>query len=364
MKKITREDAFSDGWGSVAEIDTAAILHNLTWLQSCVEPGIMQMAVIKADAYGHGAIETAQCIQNAVDWIGVYQVREGAALRQAGITLPILVFGTPTSETARFYLEYNLVATVSRFEHFDVLYPGTAYHIKFDSGMGRVGFLPSDVEEVEKIIHQQPHIRYTGLMTHFADSEVVGSAIFARQKEAFSRVTEVLGSHVTVHASNSGATVHQKDVHFDMIRNGTAIYGFDPNGTFNPSLRPALNWISKVVQVRWMPAGAGVSYSHTWHMPADGYTAIIPVGYADGINRHMSNAMQVRIGERLYPQVGNVTMDQIVVYLGDEPVEVGQDVLLMGGTDATSAYAWADTLGTITYEVTCMIGNRVKRVYI
>lgn len=355
---------YNEGWNSVAVIDNNAISHNLRYLRSCVEPGTLQMAVIKADAYGHGSVQVAKHICDEVDWIGVYQVREGAELRKAGINLPILVFGTPTVETSRYYLEYQLTATVSRFEHFDLLLPGTSYHIKFDTGMGRVGFLPGDLHAVEAEIHNQPHIRYTGIMTHFANSEVVGSAIFERQKEHFRRIVEVLGEHVTVHASNSGATVHQKDVHFDMIRNGTAIYGFDPNGTFNPELTPALTWKSRIVQVRALPKGAGVSYSHTWFMPEDGNIAIIPVGYADGINRSLSNKMSVSIDGKIYPQVGNITMDQIMVYLGGDSFETGSEVVLLGGTAHTSAYAWADTLGTITYEITCMIGNRVKRVYI
>ncbi|KPQ00666.1 MAG: alanine racemase [Bacteroidetes bacterium HLUCCA01] len=359
----TISTSYDEGWYSVAEIHTQHLLDNLSYLRRCVEPGILQMAVIKADAYGHGAVATARVIAKAVDWIGVYQVREGAELRESGIDTPILVFGTPTPETARFYLEYQLTATVSCLEHFDILYPGTSYHIKFDTGMGRVGFLPHMVDRVEKEIHAQPHLRYTGLMTHFADSEVVGSAIFAAQQEAFADVAEKLGEHVTVHAANSGATIHQAGVHFDMIRNGTALYGFDPNGKVNPLLKPALTWHSKVSQIRRLPKGSGVSYSHTWHMPDDGNLAVIPVGYADGLNRNLSNKMMVRIGDKYYPQVGNITMDQIMVYLGNDEVESGSDVILLGGTDKTSAYVLADLLGTITYEITCMIGNRVRRIY-
>lgn len=354
---------FDEGWYSVAEIHSKHLLDNLSYLRSCADPGVLQMAVIKADAYGHGAVDTAGIISNAVDWIGVYQVREGAELRQSGIDKPILVFGTPTPETARFYLEYQLTATVSCLEHFDILYPGTSYHIKFDTGMGRVGFLPGMAERVEKEIHAQPHLRYTGLMTHFADSERIESTIFAAQCEAFAGVVEKLGEHVTVHAANSGATIHQTGVHFDMIRNGTALYGFDPNGKVNPRLKPAMTWRSRVSQIRQLPKGSGVSYSHTWHMPDDGNLAIIPVGYADGLNRNLSNKMMVQIGEKYYPQVGNITMDQIVVYLGNDQIEAGSDVVLLGGTDKTSAYVLADLLGTITYEITCMVGNRVRRIY-
>lgn len=358
------EKALAGGWNSVAEINIDAIRHNLWVLREYADPNIKQMAVIKADAYGHGAAKVGRFIESDVDWIGVYQVREGAELRKKGVEKPILVFGTPTEQNREYYLDFNLTATVSDFAHFSILLPGTSYHIKFDTGMGRVGFLPEMLEDVQKAIESEQLLRYTGLMTHFATSEVPDSSIFESQKRHFERIVAQLGNGVLVHASNSGATMHQSDVAYDMIRNGTAIYGFDPNGVYNPSLKPALTWISKLVQVRKMPKGSGVSYNHTWHMPEDGYVGIIPVGYADGINRRLSNKMKVEINGKEYPQVGNVTMDQIMVYLGSDECNVGDEVLILGGTGACSAYAWADLLGTITYEVTCAIGNRVKRVYI
>ncbi|MCH8495853.1 MAG: alanine racemase [Balneolales bacterium] len=364
MMNAKSENAFTKGWSSVAEIDVQAIRSNLSALRSHSTANIKQMAVIKADAYGHGAAKVGRFIESDVDWIGVYQVREGAELRKKGVEKPILVFGTPTEQNREYYLDFNLTATVSDMSHFAILLPGTSYHIKFDTGMGRVGFLPEMLDDVQKVIESEHLLRYTGLMTHFANSEVPGSPLFESQKRNFERIVEELGEGVLVHASNSGATMHQTGVHYDMIRNGTAIYGFDPNGVYNPSLKPALSWFSKLVQVRKMPKGSGVSYSHTWHMPEDGYVGVIPVGYADGINRRLSNKMKVEINGKEYPQVGNVTMDQIMVYLGSDKPDIGEKVLILGGTGGCSAYAWADLLGTITYEVTCAIGNRVKRVYV
>jgi alanine racemase len=355
---------FNKGWNSVAEIDIEAIKSNLQYLLSRTPPGTMQMAVVKADAYGHGDAKVALAIEAEVDWIAVYQVREGIKLRKKGITKPILVFGTPTSDNSRFYKKFKLTATVSRPEHFDLLPAGVAYHLKFDSGMGRVGFLPSELKVVQAAMKRCPQIKYQGLMTHFASSEVPGSPIFDNQIQVFNEIVKYLGSDVIVHASNSGATVHQSDVAFNMIRSGTAMYGFDPNGKFNPMLKPAMTWISKITQVRWLPAGSGVSYNHSWHMPEDGYVGIVPVGYADGFNRLLSNRVKLSVNGTDYPQVGNVTMDQVIVYLGRDSVEIGTDAIVMGGGGEQSVYNWASILNTITYEVTCKIGNRVKRVYV
>jgi len=355
---------FAKGWNSVVEIDIAAIISNLNYLQSRTPDGTMQMAVVKADAYGHGDVGVSLAVEPHVDWIAVYQVREGATLRKNGITKPILVFGTPTPQNARFYKKYNLTATVSRFEHFDVLPHGVSYHLKFDSGMGRVGFLPEQTTDVQVAIKRFNQISYQGLMTHFASSEVDISPIFEKQVHIFNDIVRQLGSGVIVHASNSGATVHHTNIAYNMIRSGTAMYGFDPNGIYNPNLTPAMTWISRVAQVRWLPAGSGVSYNHSWHMPEDGYVAIVPIGYADGFNRMLSNRVKLAVDGTNYPQVGNVTMDQVVVYLGNNVINPGTEVTVMGGTAEQSVYMWASQLNTITYEVTCMIGNRVKRVYV
>jgi alanine racemase len=354
---------FEKGWNSVAEINVSAIISNLRYLLSRTPSGTMQMAVVKADAYGHGDVNVALAVEPHVDWIAVYQVREGARLRKKGVTKPILVFGTPTIQNAMYYKQFDLTATISRLEHFEVLPNGISYHIKFDSGMGRVGFLPSQSGEVLAAIHRTSRLHYQGLMTHFASAESVDSVIFEKQIAVFNTVVRDLGSGVIVHAANSAASLHQSEVAFDMIRSGTAMYGFDPNGVYNPMLIPAMTWISKVAQVRWLPAGSGVSYNHSWHMPEDGYVAIIPVGYADGFNRLLSNRVKLSVNGTNRPQVGNVTMDQVVVYLGNDAVEPGTEVTILGGSGEQSAFTWADILNTITYEVTCMIGNRVKRVY-
>lgn len=363
MNLLTQK-AFDEGWYSVAQVDLNAIRHNLKTLRAMAEKPVMQMAVVKADAYGHGAIPVAQFCQDFVDWFGVYQVREAEALRLAGITRPILVFGTPTTETARFYSDYDLTATLSQIDHFDLLHPGCSYHLKFDTGMGRVGFFPDQLSEVSRKIEVCKHLHFRGLMTHFASAEDKGSFVYSQQVDHFGRIVQALGDGVIVHAANSAANLHQSDFAFDMIRSGVGMYGFDPSGLWNPILRPSLAWVSRIAQVRYMRKGQGVSYSHSWHLPEDGWVGVIPVGYADGFTRSLSNKISLVVGTRIVPQVGNVTMDQIMVYLGNDPVESGAEVQILGGTGDQSVYAWAKQLNTIPYEITCAIGSRVCRVHV
>jgi alanine racemase len=363
MHNLTRQ-AFEDGWHSVAEIDLSAIRHNLNTLREMAGKTVMQMAVVKADAYGHGAVPVAHFCSDFIEWFGVYQAREAVALREAGITRPILVFGTPTRETVSLYGKYNLTATISHMDHFDLLPGGCSYHLKFDTGMGRVGFQSFQADEVAGKVVSNRHLIYGGLMTHFATAEDSDTRVFDMQMASFRSIVAKLGNGVLIHAANSAANLHRSDVAFDMLRSGVGMYGFDPTGDWNPALRPAMRWISRMAQVRYMQKGQGVSYSHSWKLPENGWIGVVPVGYADGLNRSLTNRISLSTADRIVRQVGNVTMDQVMVYLGDTPVESGEEVLILGGTEQHSVYEWARLLHTIPYEVTCAIGNRVRRVHL
>lgn len=354
---------YTNGWNSFAYIDIEAIIHNLNVLKSrSGGDGLKQMAVVKANAYGHGAVEVSLGVRERVDWFGVATVQEGAELRNAGIMKPIMVFGSPYPESVHFYPEYGLTAVVSALEHFGRLLPGTKYHIKFDTGMGRLGAFPDQIGSVLKSVDSHSSLILGGVMTHFASAEEVDSRVFYMQLETFNRIKTFFGDDILFHAANSAASLHQQSIGFDMIRSGVAMYGFDPRGSYNTALRPALEWVSRLAQVRFMKKGDGVSYSHSFHLPKDGWVGVIPVGYADGLPRRLRNRMAVSINGKLYPQVGNITMDQIMVWLGHDNLDVDLPVILMGGTEDTSVYRWAKLLGTIPYEVTTSIGNRVKRV--
>lgn len=352
---------FDEGWNSIAIIDLEAIRQNLKYLKDR-SGAPLQMAVVKANAYGHGAVDIAIGVADMVDWFGVAGIREGIELRRQGIMKPILVFGTPTRGSSSFYNEYGLTATVSQIEHFDILQPGTRYHIKFDTGMGRVGIRSEAAREIVRLVMSRPHLKLGGVMTHFADAEISGSIVFENQLRSFETIRSLFPGDLIFHASNSAASLHQSGTGFDMIRSGVAMYGFDPRGDWNPWLRPALAWWSRLVQVRKMKANEGVSYSHSFRMPHDGYIGVVPVGYADGIPRRLRNRVRFGIGDSEYAQVGNITMDQSMVFLGREPLSTDVPVLIMGGTDSLSVYRWARLLGTIPYEVTTSIGNRVLRI--
>lgn len=355
---------FRAGWNSVAIVDTSAILHNLRTLKALSGgEDLKQMAVVKANAYGHGAVEVAVAVRDQVNWFGVSSVREGMELRQAGIMKPIMVFGTPFAESARFYNEYGLTAVLSQLHHFDTLIPGTPYHIKFDTGMGRVGFRAEQLPEILNAVESHKDIHIGGVMTHFASAEESDTRVFDDQLALFNAIRKSFGSELTIHAANSAASLHQHGVGFDMIRSGVAMYGFDPRGNYNNALKPAMEWYSRLAQVRFMKKSEGVSYSHSFHLPEDGYIGVIPVGYADGLPRRLRNRLTIKIGDKVYSQVGNVTMDQIMVYLGQDQPDASEPVLLMGGTAEHSVYRWAELLETIPYEVTSVIGNRVKRVF-
>lgn len=354
---------YTNGWNSLAYIDIEAITHNLSVLKSrSGGDSLKQMAVVKANAYGHGAIEVSLGVRDLVDWFGVATVQEGAELRNAGIMKPIMVFGSPYPECVHFYPEYGLTAVVSSIEHFERLLPGTKYHIKFDTGMGRLGLFPDHIDRVLRNVDHHSNLILGGVMTHFASAEELDTQVFDLQLDAFNRIKSRFGDDILFHAANSAASLHQQAIGFDIIRSGVAMYGFDPRGSYNTALKPALEWISRLAQVRFMKKGDGVSYSHSFHLPKDGWVGVIPVGYADGLPRRLRNRMFVKINGKLYHQVGNITMDQIMIWLGDDKIDVDAPVTLMGGTEDTSVYRWADLLGTIPYEVTTSIGNRVKRV--
>ena len=357
-------DHTKEGWNSFAIIDTKAIIHNLNYLRKNSGDVRLQMAVVKANAYGHGAVEVAKAVLEQVEWFGVSSVLEGAELRKAGISKPIMVFGTPFLESSHFYRDYDLVAVVSQLHHFELLKSGTTYHIKFDTGMGRLGIRPEELNQVLSNVDAYKKLNLGGIMTHFASAEEIDAQVFNQQMKSFDSIQSSFDKSIMRHVANSAASLHQSEIGFDMIRSGVAMYGFDPRGSYNPALKPALTWMSRLAQVRFMKKGEGVSYSHSFHMPEDGYIGVIPIGYADGLLRRLRNRLCFKIGDKTYPMVGNVTMDQVMVYLGTDRLETGSEVLIMGGTEDQSVYRWAELMGTIPYEVTSIIGTRVKRVYL
>lgn len=347
---------------SYAEINLQTITKNIQQLKN--RTGIDKiLSVVKCNAYGHGAINIARQVEKDVDWFGVASVDEAIELRTGGIIKPILVFEVPNSNNAAAYQTHGLSATVSDLTHFSILMDGTSYHLNFNTGMNRLGFNTSQVEDVRKMAVANQRLICSGIYSHFSTADDPGSAFVAVQHERFKEILKHFGEIPLIHMSNTGAGVHYKIEHFTMIRTGLTQLGYTA-GKIQPEwLKPVLTWKSKLVQVRKILKGESVSYGGTWTATEDGYIGTIPVGYGDGVPRALGNKLQVLIDGKFYPVAGNVTMDYIMVYLGQNKLPVDEVVTLMGG-EAWNASQWAEAAGTNVHEILTGLSGRMARKYI
>ena len=365
------------------EIDLGAIAHNVATLSAQVAPSRF-MAVVKADAYGHGAVPVAEvALASGADCLAVALVQEGIDLRRAGIEAPILVLSEQPDSQIGDIVSHGLIATVYSVPFIDALerevrqrnVDGQQVHLKIDTGMNRVGVHPMEaVERAGRIIACGPWLTLTGLYTHFATADDVESTFAAEQLRRFESVHDGLqraGIDVeTVHAANSAGAFVLPESRLDMVRFGISVYGIAPSESLEnmcATLRPALSLKSNVSYVKRVRVGEGVSYGSRYRCATSTTIATVPIGYADGIARRSGLAgVEVLIGGRRHPIVGVVTMDQLMVDVGDLEVAVGDEVVLIGeqGDDRISANDIAHRLGTIGYEVVCALSERLPRRYI
>jgi len=336
-----------------AEVDLGAVAANT---RALLRPSTQLMAVVKADGYGHGAIPVAKAALAAgATWLGVAICEEALALRAAGITAPILVMGWTPPDQAVQAVAADIDLTVFSLED-AAAYGPARLHVKVDTGMSRLGFSAAEAPAAVAKIAALPGVQVQGIFTHFAGSDEDDLTGARRQLNAFRRVLEALPVRPPiVHAANTAALLRLPEAHFDLCRAGIGLYGYG-----GPGLRPALRWLTRIAQVRTLPAGAGVSYNWTYVTTEQERLATLPVGYADGFPRILSNRGTVRVAGRDAPIRGRVCMDQMVVSaLEGEPGDV---VALVG------EHQWADDLaaqaGTIPYEILCRIGPRVPRIYL
>ncbi len=366
---------------AVARIDLGAIEHNCALLAELVGPGVELCAVVKADGYGHGMVPAAKAaVRGGATALAVATASEAAELRAALPDARILTVGALSRAEADVALQAGSEVAMWRegfraflSERARTLGVRPRVHVKYDTGMGRLG--DSDPDAVLALcdaVAADEHLELAGFWTHFATADELGDEYFPRQLAAFTALAErVRASHpqVTVHAANSAAVFREPASHFDMVRCGIAVYGLDPFGV-DPAehgLRPALELRSYVADVKLFPAGASAGYGRSWRAPRDTYVGVVPIGYGDGWRRGLSNRVDVLIGGRRYPVSGTISMDNLTVDLGPQTtVRPGDEVVLIGrqGEEVQSAEDIARVLGTINYEITCGISARVPREYV
>jgi alanine racemase len=364
------------------EVDVGAISHNIRALQALLRPGTAMMAVIKADAYGHGALQVAHLAQDlGVQCLGVATVLEGVTLRQAGITHPIVILGAAQSRAevqaiAQWRLEPTLCSIEQARLFSDVLAapmtaPMTAslsVHLKIDTGMSRLGPLWTEGAAFIEQLQQFPHLVIASLYSHLATADDPDPSFMKEQQVRFDRVIQQsnLRRRPVLHLSNSAGTLFSPAFHYDLVRVGLALYGIYPGPQFLDSveLRPAMQVRTRIVHLKTLPAGVGVSYGHRFTTSAESKIATLGIGYADGVPRNLSNRMQVLIRGQRVPQVGTITMDQIMVDVSRvSQVQVGDVVTLIGRDEDEAIWVkeWSDLLGTIPYEIVCGFKQRLPR---
>jgi alanine racemase len=366
-----------------AEIDLAAIAANVDLACRLAGPGVQVMAVVKADAYGHGVVPVASTALTAgATWLGVAIPEEAIPLRLAGLTCRIQVLGPIPPGQADLVAAYDLDQCVCDLAQAEALDRAArahgrrlSIHLKVDTGMRRVGLRPGEVCGVAEKLSGLPSVRLVGLMTHFADAEANEPEFAREQLGRFAEVAHALsavpqGGMPLRHAANSAALLFLPEARLDLVRPGIMLYGYDPRGRgglTHPRLRPALRLRTAIGQIQAVPRGQSISYGRTFVAPRDIRVATLPVGYADGLGRLLSNRGQVLIRGRRVPIVGRVCMDMTMVDVTDVPeVAVGDEAVLIGrqGTEEISADEVADLQGTISYEILSRIGPRVPRVYL
>ena len=357
-------------------VDLDRIRNNVRYFVN--RSGAQVMAIVKANAYGHGAVPVTQAaLEAGATWCGVARVNEALELRQAGISCPILILGyTPPACYAEM-IDQRVSMTVWELNQIeDIAAAASAanqkasLHLKVDTGMSRLGVKPEDVSGILREAASFTNVQLEGLFTHFARADEADPKPTDAQEELFQGVLEELRSAgvqiPVVHAANSAASLTRPGDYFNCIRLGIAMYGLHPSSEcpLPPVFRPALAWKSVLSQVKRLPAGRGVSYGHEYITTREERIGTVPVGYADGFRRVPGN--QVLVRGRKVPVVGRVTMDQIMVQLDAVPeAGPGDEVVILGpqGEESIPAEEIAARWGTINYEVTSGIAHRVPRIY-
>ncbi|MBF2048621.1 MAG: alanine racemase [Elainella sp. C42_A2020_010] len=362
------------------EVDLTALADNVRQIKRLLSPATELMAIVKADAYGHGAVPIARTVlQHGASWLGVATIFEGIELREAGIQAPILLLGaTNTPEQVRAIAHWQLQPTLCTPQQAQMFSKTLAtvncslpVHLKIDTGMSRLGVPWQQAIELVQLINHLPHLRVASVYSHLATADSSDPRTMYLQQSRYQEVMaclQKLGSPLPrLHLANSAATLSDPSMHYDLVRVGLAIYGLYPASHLQDkvNLKPVLQVKARVTQVKTIQPGTGVSYGHLYVANRETRLAVVGIGYADGIPRGLSNRMNVLVRGQRIPQIGAITMDQLMLDVSKIPdLRESEVVTLIGqdGAEQISVDNWATMLDTIAWEVLCGFKHRLPRV--
>lgn len=366
-----------------AEINIDAMKYNVKNIRKITSPGAKIMAVVKADAYGHGYRRVCKSLlESGVDCFAVAMAAEAKEIRRSGFDVPVLILGATPDSEAEELVRYDIIPNVYNYEFAEYLSQiavgqnkNVKIHLKIDTGMSRLGFVAGDdntelIKEIIKISNL-PNIIIDGIFSHFACSDEADLSYTYMQFERFKSLTDELeAAGITIpckHIANSAAIMMYPEMHLDMVRAGIILYGYYPSEDVDKtklSLKPVMTLKSRVTLVKETEAGRGVSYGKTYITDKNTKIATIPIGYADGYLRSLSQKAKMEIGGKLCSVIGRICMDQCMIDVTNvNNINIGDEVTIFGA-DTITADDLACRIGTINYEIICMIGKRVPRVYI
>ncbi len=361
-----------------AEVNLANIKYNFEQIKKHVSPSAI-MPVLKANAYGHGLVRLARFFDELeADYLGVAVLEEGILLREKGVRAPVLVLGGILGNQIPLFLKYDLTLTASSVEKLEQIEDAAAkfgvkakVHLKIDTGMERIGVHYYNAENFVRFAFGLKHVEVEGIFSHFANAASQNSTHAELQLERFFTVLEFIEKErfeiPLKHIANSGAILQMPEAHLNLVRPGILLYGVYPSKEVKKSVnvKPALSWKSRIVYFKVIKAGASVGYGSVWTAKRNTRAVTIPVGYGDGYFRSMSGKAQVLINGKRYPVIGNISMDQIVVDIGDDSAYNNDEVVLLGeqGDEKITAEELAAWAGSIPYEILTNINTRVPRIY-
>lgn len=361
-----------DAW---VEVNLDAIEHNILELKKYLKPHAKLFAVVKADAYGHGAVMIAPILlASGVDFLGVSSIDEGLQLRENDITAPILVLGAVPVWSFDKAAQNNISISVFSDEHieacrqtYEKLKIKTKVHVKIDTGMNRIGVKPENAIEFINKLKSCPYIELEGIFTHFATAEEEKSAI-EQYKKFQTVINKIDKTDLLIHCCNTSAITSYKNFDYNMARVGVGIYGLQPdvvNEDKRPNLKPAMSLKGRITNIHTANQGEGVSYCHTFEAQKPTKIATIPIGYADGVFRGLSNKIYGLLNGQKVKQIGNITMDQMMFDITKCDAQEGDIITLLGKdeNEVITIDEWAKILNTIHYELACSLRVRLPRVY-